>query len=39
MNVNEIAFVLLLCFGILAFLYLLGCQDEENTILNEYNKD
>lgn len=39
MDVNKIAFLLLLGFGFFAFLYLLGCQEEENTILNEYNKD
>ena len=37
MDVNQIAFILLLSFGVLAFLYLLGCEDEEKTILNEYH--
>ena len=36
MDVNQIAFIILLSFGVLAFLYLLGCDSEENTILNEY---
>lgn len=36
MDVNQIAFIILLVFAILAFLYLLGCESEENTILNEY---
>lgn len=36
MTINQIMFLLLLFFGILAFLYLLGCESEENTILNEY---
>lgn len=36
MDVNQIAFIVLLVFGILAFLYLLGCEKEEHTILNEY---
>lgn len=36
MNVDQIAFILLLSFGVLAFLYLLGCEKEESTILNEY---
>lgn len=36
MDVNQIAFIILLFFAILAFLYLLGCEREESTILNEY---
>lgn len=36
MDVNKIAFFILMSFGVLAFLYLLGCDSEENTILNEY---
>ena len=36
MDVNQIVFIILLSFGILAFLYLLGCEREESTILNEY---
>lgn len=36
MNIDQIAFIILLVFGILAFLYLLGCEREENTVLNEY---
>lgn len=36
MDVNQIVFIVLLAFGILAFLYLLGCEREESTILNEY---
>lgn len=37
MDANQIAFIILLSFGISAFLYLLGCEDEENTILKEYH--
>lgn len=37
MDINKIAFIILISFGVLAFLYLLGCEDEENTILNEYH--
>lgn len=29
MNVDQIAFILLLSFGVLTFLYLLGCENEE----------
>lgn len=36
MDINQIVFIILLSFGILAFLYLLGCENEEHTILNEY---
>ena len=39
MNIDHIAFIVLLGFGIIAFLYLLGCEDEENTILNEYSEE
>lgn len=43
MDVNQIAFIIIMSFGILAFLYLLGCESEESTVLNEYlnnsNKD
>lgn len=37
MDVNQIAFIILLSFGVLAFLYLLGCENEENEILNDYH--
>lgn len=37
MDVNQIVFIILLVFGVLAFLYLLGCEREENTTLNEYH--
>lgn len=36
MDVNQIVFIILLSFGVLAFLYLLGCEREESTVLNEY---
>lgn len=36
MDVNQIGFIILLSFGIVAFLYLLGCENEEHAILNEY---
>lgn len=28
MDVNQISFIILLFFGILAFLYLLGCEKD-----------
>ena len=36
MDINQIAFIILLVFGILALLYLLGCEREESIVLNEY---
>lgn len=29
MNINQIAFIVLLSFGILSFLYLLGCEKDQ----------
>ena len=31
MNINQIAFIVLLGFGILSFLYLLGCEEDQST--------
>ena len=31
MNINQIAFIVLLSFGILLFFYLLGCEKDQST--------
>lgn len=31
MNINHVAFIVLLSFGVIAFLYLLGCEKDQNT--------
>ena len=31
MNINQIAFIVLLSFGVIALLYLLGCEKDQST--------
>jgi len=31
MNINQIAFIVLLSFGFISFLYLLGCEKDQST--------
>ena len=31
MNINQIAFIVLLGFGVIVFIYLLGCEKDQST--------